>query len=323
MRPTLWHRNQLANTVLAYTGVSTAAAPILYNFTNTAESFTATGATITNGATYITVTSTSTDPQIRRTVSFAGSQYPYIQINIFRTAGKDWDGKIYYSTAGHGESASYYVQVAEPTWDGVNYKAITIDMRTLTAGGSDWTNNTITNVRFDFGLTTADIFRVDYILFRGTIYPVAGLYQYSQTGYWNENVNYFTAPVAVGATNNIASTLSTTTSYEYIGYFLPATTGRYNFAIASDDAGYLWLGSTAVSGFTTSNSIIAQPGLRGASYSYSNNINLTAGVYYPIRFITGNNSGSGGQYLQWSYNGGTYSNDGTGRYFYNSDTTGI
>ena len=128
----------------------------------------------------------------------------------------------------------------------------------------------------------------------------------------------------VAATNNIASTLNTlTTSYQYLGYFLAPSTGIYTFGIASDDAGYLWIGDTATSGYTTSNAIVAQPGLRGAAYTYSGNISLTAGVYYPIRFMTGNNGGNGGQFLAWNVGGGGYTTDGTGEYFYNADTTGI
>lgn len=321
MRPALWHRNSLAVSALTPNGVNTASAALLYNFTNTADSWTAQGATLTNNATYLSINSTGADPIIRRTVSFSGSQYPYIEISIFRNTGATWDGKVFYSTSGHGESASFYMQIPEPTWDGVNYQLITVDMRSLTVGGADWTNNTITNVRLDFGAGPLDDFQVDFIQFRGTIYPTAGLYQYSQAGYFNDDVNFFTAMTPVGATNNISSTLPTeTTSYQYLGYFLASTTGRYNFGMASDDAGYLWIGDEAVSGYTTSNAIIAQPGLRAAVYSYSRNIRLTAGTYYPIRFMTGNNGGLGGQFLQWSVNGGAYTNDGTGEYWYNSDT---
>ena len=323
-RPALWHRNQLAIAALVPNGVTTAAAPILYNFTNTADSWTAAGATLTNGANALTVNSTSIDPIIRRTVSFSGSQYPYIQINIFRTSGSTWDGKVFYSTSGHGESGLFYMQIPEPAWDGVDYQLITLDMRALTVGGTDWTDNTITNVRLDFGTAATDDFLVDFIQFRGTIYPTAGLYQYSQAGYYNDDVNFFTAMTAVGPTNNISSTLpAETTSYQYLGYFLAPTTGRYRFGIASDDAGYLWLGDPAVTGYTTSNAIVAQPGLRGAAYTYSGNINLTAGTYYPIRFMTGNNAVAGGQFLQWNLNGGTYTNDGTGEYFYNADNAAI
>jgi hypothetical protein len=320
MRPALWHRNNFA---VVPTGVATAAAPFYYDFTNTADSFTAVGATLTNGATYLTVASSGVDPILRRTVNFSGAQYNYVQIRLLRTAGAGWDGKIFYTTSGHGESASFYAQMTEPVYGGA-FQWITVDMRSLTAGGTDWTNNTITGIRIDLGTTALDSFQIDAVVFRGTIYPVAGLYQYTQTGYYADNVNFFTSQTATGPTNNINSTLgATTTSYQYLGYFLAANTGVHRFGIASDDAGYLWLGSTATTGYTTTNAIIAQPGLRGAAYTYSRNYLLTAGVYYPIRFMTGNNAGAGGQALQWSYAGGAFTNDGTGEYFYNGDNNGI
>jgi len=211
--------------------------------------------------------------------------------------------------------------MTEPTYGGA-FQWITVDMRSLTVGGTDWTDNTITGIRFDLGGTSLDTFQIDAIVIRGTIYPVAGLYQYTQTGYYADDVNFFTTAgaSATGTTSNINSTLAaTTTSYQYTGYFLPASTGLHSFGIASDDAGYLFFGATAITGYSTSNAIVAQPGLRGAAYTYSRNLLLKAGVYYPIRFITGNNGGAGGQALQWSYSGGAYSNDGTGKYFYNSD----
>jgi hypothetical protein len=72
MRPAVWHRNNFA---VVPTGVATAATPFYYDFTNTADSFTAVGATLTVGATYLTVASTGIDPILRRTVNFSGSQY--------------------------------------------------------------------------------------------------------------------------------------------------------------------------------------------------------------------------------------------------------
>lgn len=322
MRPALWHRNNFAIPVSG--GITTATAPTLYQFDNVFNSWTSVGATLTNNATFMTVSSTSIDPIIRRTVSISGLRNPYIQINIRRTAGATWDGKVFYSTAGHGESALFYKDIPEPVWDGLNFQLITLDMRTLTVGGSDWTNNTITNVRLDFGASTLDVFDIDYVQFRGDIYPVAGLYQYQQAGYYADNVNFFTSMVAVGPTEDINTTLAaTTTSYQYLGYFLATATGVYRFGIASDDAGYLWVGSTASSGFSTSNALIAQPGLRGAAYSYSRLVIMQANTYYPIRFMTGNNAGAGGQFLVWSYQGSAFVSSGIGEYFYNADTTGI
>jgi hypothetical protein len=298
--------------------------PIRYDFNLTQDSFTASGATLSTNISFLTVQSNSTDPLIRRTVSFSGAEYSKIVISIFRTRGNQWDGKVFYTTAGHGESASFYKQFAEPAWDGTNYQTITIDMRTLTVGGTDWTSSTITGIRFDFGFSNNDDFRIDFIEIDGPITPSAGLYQYTQAGYYADNVNFFTSMTATGPTNVVASTLpALNTSYQYLGYFLATATGTFTFGIASDDAGYLWVGANAISGFTTSNATIAQPGLRGPVASFSGNFSLTTGRYYPIRFMTGNSGGGSAQFISWNFNGGSQTNDGTGVYFHNADTLGF
>lgn len=313
-----------ANSVNPGGGVTTAAAPFYYDFTNTTESFTGQNTTLTAGPTYATLNATGADPAIRRTVSFAGSQYPYVQIRILRTAGTGWDGKVFYTTAGHAESGLYYAQMTEPTYGGA-FQWITVDMRSLTVGGTDWTDSIITGIRFDLGLTAADDFQIDAVVFRGTIYPVAGLYQYTQAGYYNDNPAYFTAPTAQGAVNTIAtaSGVAATTSYQWLGYFLAPTTGNYVFSTATDDGGLLWVGSNAVTGFTAANATVNNGGLHGAVTVYSGNLALTAGTYYPVRFQYGNNAGGGAVYLAFSGPGIAATNTGTGYYFYNGDTTGI
>jgi hypothetical protein len=303
-------------------GVTTAAVPIFYNFANTLNSWTASGATLSTAATYMTVDSTSNDPIIRRTVSFSGARYPYVQAYLFRTSGTTWDGKVFYSTSGHGESASFYNQITEPTWDGVNYQWITSDMRSLVVGGADWTNNTITNLRLDFGAASTDDFRVQYIVIRGTIYPVAGLYQSYQLGYHNENVNYMTSPIGEGATNSVNyPSIGDNISYQWIGYFLAPTTGIYNFSLNSDDGSYFWIGNNAISGYTTGNANVFATFNTGTVTS--GNIQLTAGTYYPVRVLYGN--GLGAAFITLSFSGPGIANrtDGTGYFFYNADTTGI
>lgn len=303
-------------------GVTTAADPIWYTFNNNNNSWTASGATLTASAAYSTLNSTSTDPLMRRTVSFSGTKYPYVQINLFRTTGSTWDGKVFYSTAGHGESALYYNQMTEPTWDGVNYQWITSDMRSLVIGGSDWTNNTITNLRLDFGLASTDDFRIQYIVLRGTIYPIAGLYQSYQLGYHNEDVNYMTAPTAEGATNSVNyPSIGADISYQWVGYFLAPTTGVYNFSLNSDDGSYFWIGNEAVSGYTTGNAQVFATFNTGTVTS--GNIQLTAGTYYPVRVLYGNGTGSAYVTLSFSGPGIATTSDGTGYFFYNGDTTGI
>jgi hypothetical protein len=305
-------------------GVTTAGAPIFYGFDTTTDSFTASGATISATAGILTVNSTSTDPIIRRTVSFAGSRYPYVEVYIRRTSGLTWDGTLYYSTAGHGESALHYNQYTEPTWDGVNYQYMAVDNRNLILGGTDWTDNTITNIRLDFGAAATDDFTVDWIQIRGTIYPVAGMYQYSRTGYHNNVVTFVeSAPTSVAATNTVVNaSVPVTTSYMYVGYFLAPTTGTYIFNLATDDRGWLWIGNDALTGaYTSSNYLITTDFNTGTVASTS--LFLTAGTYYPVRIVMGNSSGPGSVTFSFSGPSITTRTNGTGYFFYNADTTGI
>ena len=73
------------------------------------------------------------------------------------------------------------------------------------------------------------------------------------------------------------------------GYFLPKNTGSYTFFLNSDDASYLWIGNNALQGYTKENALVQNGGIHGA-LEVSASISLTAGVYYPIRIIYGNQS---------------------------------
>ena len=76
-------------------------------------------------------------------------------------------------------------------------------------------------------------------------------------------------------------------SFQWTGYFKPNVTGSHSFYIASDDASYLWLGTSAVSGYTTGNAFVNNGGAHGVQWR-SASINLTAGRYYPMRMHLAN-----------------------------------
>ena len=118
-----------------------------------------------------------------------------------------------------------------------------------------------------------------------------------------------------------------------IGYYRPVSSGSTNFSVtatwtSSYDAGtqysigYLWLGSTAISGYNSGNANVT-----ANDTTASNNISVVAGQYYPIRlqwnanvpqvfdgFFSYNTSGS----LSLSIAGST-----TPALFYNSLTNGF
>ncbi len=79
-----------------------------------------------------------------------------------------------------------------------------------------------------------------------------------------------------------------TYSVEWFGYFYATVTGTYTFYTVSDDASYVWVGSSALSGYTVANCLINNGGLHGAQ-ERSGTLSLTAGTYYPIRCQFGEN----------------------------------
>ncbi len=133
------------------------------------------------------------------------------------------------------------------------------------------------------------------------------------------------APINGSDSDNLS-----TVSLTWIGYFRPTATGSNSFSIsanwASDDPfngqysrAYVWVGSTARSGYTTGNALASADDSTG-----NGSISLVAGQYYPIR-------------VQWDYyfpyDGsffGGYNTSGSfslsppgGTYWYNTKTNGF
>lgn len=152
-----------------------------------------------------------------------------------------------------------------------------------------------------------------------------GLVQSIYNGYFGDNVNWFsTATRTSSATVTIISdnAVPGTTSYQYNGYFKPTTTELYTFYLASDDAGYLWVGANAVTGFTTSNATINNGGEHG-TVEVSGTVNLIAGNYYPIRIQSGNNGGPGVVSVSFSTPTITKTSALAGGVYYNRATNGL
>lgn len=132
------------------------------------------------------------------------------------------------------------------------------------------------------------------------------------------------APINGSDSNNLVAQSKT-----WIGYFRPTVTGSNLFTVAaswsSDEPtngqysrAYLWVGSTAVSGYTTGNALAAAD-----DSSNSGSISLVAGQYYTVR-------------VQWNYyfpfDSGFFGYDTSGNfslappggtYWYNTKTNGF
>ncbi|WP_347882141.1 phage tail protein [Pseudomonas sp. GD03746] len=141
----------------------------LWQFDSTAEGWVAAGATLSQGAGFIKITSTGSDPQLQSgtaaTLSITGSLYSRVRARITRRAGalSDWDGQLFYQTAGHGFSGSYRAIAANPNLAVGQSAVVEWDMANLVAGGTDWVDNTITRLRLDLGNSNAGVFDVDWV----------------------------------------------------------------------------------------------------------------------------------------------------------------
>ena len=163
------------------------------------------------------------------------------------------------------------------------------------------------------------------VLGRPWVELAAGLYRRTYTGYYNDDVNWFATATqtAAGADSTLAiAETPTTTSIQWLGYFVPSTTETYTFFINSDDASYLWIGANAIAGFTTGNALINNGGSHAAT-ELSATIALTAGVRYAIRIQTGNGGGPGSHATSFSTPTIAKTQTFTGRVFYNPVTNGF
>ena len=95
---------------------------------------------------------------------------------------------------------------------------------------------------------------------------------------------------------------------EWTGYFKPKQSGDHTFYIDSDDAGYMWLGDSAISGFSTGNALVKNSGVHFSTRA-SGTINLTGGFYYPLRIIYGSKNDGQNMYLTYKINNQLF-NDG-------------
>jgi hypothetical protein len=172
------------------------------------------------------------------------------------------------------------------------------------------------------------------ITITGQINYLAGLYKTTYAGYFNDVPSFFATATPTTYGTNPATSIQTTAiseagsddgsffSCQWLGYFLPSTTEAYTFFTSSDDASYVWVGSNAVSGFTTGNATVNNGGLHGV-VQQSGTISLTAGVYYPIRIQFGENGGGDVMTFNYSTPTITTTTNVTGKVFYNPITNGF
>lgn len=140
-------------------GTSTGRTAIHWTFNPDAQGWTAQNGTIsivgTAPTSALRITPTATDVILRSPgLSLLGSSFYRITVRLKRsdntsTQDPNWNGAIFGSNAGHGESGSFYKVITQPTWQGSSYVDAVWDMSSLTVGGTDWITNTTTAFRLD------------------------------------------------------------------------------------------------------------------------------------------------------------------------------
>lgn len=185
-----------------------------------------------------------------------------------------------------------------------------------------------------------------------TILNYSGFYGRRYVGYFDDDVNFFTQARQQGevsenvtflsnfsrsgyfgpqhAAKNIAIrapgggsgiygstapqlTQASNYSYMWLGFFFARKTGVHTFYTMSDNASYVWVGDTALTGYTTFNALVNNGGRRGTAIPQlanigatlqqantfmnaqrSGTINLVAGRAYPVRIMYGDLTGMTG-----------------------------
>ena len=163
---------------------------------------------------------------------------------------------------------------------------------------------------------------------------LAGLYKTTYSGYFNDAVSFFATATPASVGGNPATSVQTTSIFEpatddgsnfscqWLGYFKPTTSETYTFFTSSDDASYVWVGSNAVTGFTTANAVVNNGGLHGTQ-ERSGSVALTAGTYYPVRIQFGEYTGGDVMTFRYSTPTITKTTTVTGLVFYNTATNGF
>jgi hypothetical protein len=159
--------------------------------------------------------------------------------------------------------------------------------------------------------------------FYGKSSYATGLYRSNINSYFADNPYAFGSPASTSVDTGVLSDggVPEYTSYHWLGYFKPTSTGTHTFWSTSDDASYIWLGAGAISP-DAGNALVNVGGLHG-DQTGSASISLTAGTYYTFRIATGNNGGPGTSRLYWAGPGQGQTTNFSGMIFYNPTTNGL
>lgn len=96
-------------------------------------------------------------------ISINGYNGRFIRMRARRTSGTSWLGRVFFGTAGHGISASYYKDLADPFVANGKWTVFEWNMSVLTAGGTDYVDHLVNKIEFAFLGNGAANIEVDWI----------------------------------------------------------------------------------------------------------------------------------------------------------------
>lgn len=183
-----------------------------------------TGATKTQSGNNLILTATTSDPQILFSVNKAGNRTRYVALRYKRNSGT-LDGTVFYTTSGHGASSSY---IKKWTRDVLGrWNTVVLDMWDLTAGGTDWKDNTVLTVRVDIAGSTGAEIELAWI---GVYNDAPAIAPQSSTTDTRPGAPMIVGAFGLGSQNSIP--ISSTSGLNS----LPAVTAFYRWSVSSPPA---------------------------------------------------------------------------------------
>lgn len=131
-----------------------------WDFRNSLEGWTISGAGNVLRADSFDVSSSGSDPQINSpALTINGGFYDKVRARVRRKGGTGWQGSLYYKTPDRQTFEELFTkQVTDATVNG-NWVVLEWDM----GDSVNWTTKTITQIRLDLGASVSDVFEIDWI----------------------------------------------------------------------------------------------------------------------------------------------------------------
>ncbi|WP_230385780.1 phage tail tip fiber protein [Pseudomonas putida] len=146
-----------------------------YSFASTVEGWSGTRCSLAVENGRLIVTNTDISAYLNSpVVSINGRDHDRVRCRITRRAGTGWNGQITYVTANHASSTSFRKVIPDPGLAVGQSMVLEWDMSQLTAGGSDWSDSTITRFYLWLSSVAGDVFEIDWIAL-GQIAPSASV----------------------------------------------------------------------------------------------------------------------------------------------------